>query len=324
MVKKIKHLVIFFLIGSLSVLLFGACGIKATNTSLETNKASPAAECQIIQHAAGETCSPSSPKKLITLSFPALTNAMILGIQPIGSTNFNVEEFVFPRYLEDKAQGVEPLGGNAQPSIEKITLLKPDLIFGWYMNNSGAYPLLSKIAPTLLFDWQGTPSWREYFDFMAKALGKEEAAQKAWDDYYQRVEQLKQALGDRYEDKKISFLYFCCDGFGSQAQNSFSGSILEDIGLQRPESQAVNAKYGEISFSHEDIDKVDGDVLFVASYFEQDRAYFEQIKQKALWKQLKVVRQNRFYIVDAETWRGGNLMAANAVLDDLEKYLVKK
>ncbi|MES1026694.1 iron-siderophore ABC transporter substrate-binding protein [Gloeocapsa sp. BRSZ] len=244
-----------------------------------------------------------------------------MGIQPVGSTNQDIE-YIFPRYLDGKTKETKPLGSNAQPSIEKISLLKPDLILGWQIS-SGSYSLLSRIAPTVLYDWQGTGTWRRYFDFMAEVLGREESAQEAWNNYYKRVEALKDSLGNRYTDKKISFVYFCCNGFGSQALNSFSGSILEDVELQRPKSQAITSlPYGEISFSEEDIPKADGDVLFVAAYFESDKAYLNQIMEKPLWKSLKAVQQNRVYVVDAETWRGGNLIAANAMIDDLYKHLV--
>jgi iron complex transport system substrate-binding protein len=314
--RNLRYRIICFLLGGLSSFLFCACGITSNSNSASL------INCHEVQHASGKTCVPNNPQRLVTLSLPTLANALLLGIQPVGSTNQNVEEYTFPKYLEDKAKEIESLGGNAQPSIEKMTLLKPDLIFGWQVS-SGAYSLLSKIAPTVLYDWQGTRAWRDYFNFMAKALNREEVAQKAWDDYYDRVEELKAALGDKYENKEISFVYFCCDGFRSQAPNSFSGSILEDIGLQRPESQAITSlPYGEISFSEEDIPKADGDILFVAAYFDSDRAYLNQIMEKPLWGTLRAVQQDRVYVVDAEIWRGGNLIAANALLDDLYKYLV--
>jgi len=323
MCKSAQSKVICFLIGSLSVFLFSACGITSTKAPLTPNEALPSIDCHEVQHASGKTCVPSNPKRLVTLSLPTLANALILGIQPVGSTNHNVQEHIFPKYLEDKIQETESLGENAQPSIEKISLLKADLILGWQRNNSGSYSLLSRIAPTVLYDWQGTGTWRRYFDFMAKVLGREESAQEAWNNYYERVEALKDSLENHYAGKKISFVYFCCNGFGSQALNSFSGSILEDVGLQRPESQAITSlPYGEISFSEEDIPKADGDVLFVAAYFESDKAYRNQIMEKPLWKSLKAVQQNRVYVVDAETWRGGNLIAANAMIDDLYKHLV--
>ncbi|MGG6270019.1 ABC transporter substrate-binding protein [Leptolyngbya sp. AN03gr2] len=136
---------------------------------------------------------------------------------------------------------------------------------------------------------------------MAKALGKEEIAKKAWDDYYDRVKALQTALGDRYKDKTISFVYFCCNGIGSQSLDSFAGSILEDIGLKCPAAQAVNAQYGEIYLSEEELSKADGDVIFVAAYTDSDKANLEQMQKKPLWRTLKAVQQNRVYVVDAET-----------------------
>jgi len=47
-----------------------------------------------------------------------------------------------------------------------------------------------------------------------------------------------------------------------------------------------------------------------------------QLKQKPLWQRLQAVQQNRVYIVSFPNWTGGSLFAANAVIDDLFKYLV--
>lgn len=232
--NKIHYVVILFLLGSLGSFLISVCNVRFASNLSNITRSSPIANCRTIQHTMGEACV-TAPQHLVTLSLPALANALILGVQLVGSTNQNQKEYIFPKYLEGKTE-IESLGGNAQPSIEKILLLKPDLILGWNRNNRGIYPLLSKIAPTLLYDWQGTGTWRDHFNFMAKVVGKEEAAQKAWDNYYRRIQDLKNALGIRYRSKKISFVYFCCGGFGSQAKNSFAGSILTDVGLQRPEA----------------------------------------------------------------------------------------
>ncbi|MBE7385548.1 MAG: iron-siderophore ABC transporter substrate-binding protein [Leptolyngbya sp. SIO1E4] len=230
---------------------------------------------------------------------------------------------IFPEYTPNKTEEIEPLGLSGEPSLEKMSLLTPDLILGsqWHSN---VYSLLSEIAPTVLFDWQGTQIWRKYFDFMAQVLNRENEAEEAWRDYYDRVEELKTALGDRYVGKAISFVYVCCNNsIGSQAPESFVGSILEDIGLQRPPSQSeASPPYGEIQLSEEEVSKADGDVIFMASYSKSDREYLKSITEKPLWKQLHAVQQNRVYVVDAETWRGGNLLAAHAIIDDLYQYLV--
>jgi iron complex transport system substrate-binding protein len=127
----------------------------------------------------------------------------------------------------------------------------------------------------------------------------------------------------RYKDKEISFVYFCCGGMGSEVKNSFIGSILRDVGLQRPASQNFNPR-GFISFSEEELEKADGDVIFVAAYGanETGERNLNILQKKALWKSLKAVQHKRVYYVDPTTWRGRTPLAAEAVIDDLFKYLV--
>ncbi|YAF93732.1 MAG: ABC transporter substrate-binding protein [Nodularia sp. CChRGM 3473] len=319
--RSVYYGTILFLLGSLATFLISACNGTVSSIPSHTHKPS-LTNCRVIRHTIGDVCIPANPQRIVTLSIPALANAVLLGFQPVGSTNHNQKDYIFPKHLGEQVQSVESLGGNATLSIEKMLFLKPDLIFGLDRNNRANYSLLSQIAPTLLFAWDGTPTWRHYFDFMAKALGKEDVAQKAWDQYYQRVKSFKEVLGDGYKDQKISFIYFCCGGFGTQTKNSFAGSILDDIGLQRPDSQNSITTFGEARFSEEKIEDVDGDFLFVAAYFDSDKSQLNRLQQSPLWQKLRAVQQNRVYVVDADVWRGGNLIAANLVLDDLYKYLI--
>lgn len=319
--RNVYYGIILFLLSSLATFLIAGCHGTVSSIPSHTHKPS-LTNCQVIRHTMGDVCIPANPQRIVTLSLPALANAVLLGFQPVGSTNHNQKDYVFPKYLDERVKSVESLGGNATPSIEKILFLKPDLVFGLNRNNRANYSLLSQIAPTLLFAWDGTGTWRHYFDFMAKALGKEDVAQKAWDQYYQRAKNLKETLGSRYKDKKISFIYFCCGGFGTQTRNSFAGSILDDTGLQRPDSQNLITPFGEAQFSEEKIEEADGDILFVAAYFDSDQSRLNQLQKSPLWQKLRAVQQNYVYVVDADVWRGGNLIAANLVLDDLYKYLV--
>jgi iron complex transport system substrate-binding protein len=319
--RSVYYLIILFLLGGLGAVLISVCHAEDLAILSLMRQPSFSSDCRIVRHTLGEVCIPVNPQRIVTLSLPALANALILGFQPVGSTNHNQKEYIFPKHLEEQTKLVESLGGNATPSIEKMLYLKPDLIFGWERNNRTNHTLLSKIAPTLLFAWDGTPTWQNYFNFMAKAVGREDVAQKAWERYYQRVRSLKEALGDRYKDKKVSFIYFCCGGFGTQAKNSFAGSILNDVGLQRPDAQNSVTTFGEARFSEEKIEAVNGDILFVAAYSNSDRSRLNQLQKSPLWHKLKAVQQERVYFVDADIWRGGNLIAASLVLDDLYNYL---
>jgi len=279
--------------------------------------------CRLIQHEAGETCVPNNPERLVTLFSATAADAIALGVQPVGVT-FSVGEPP-PPYLEGKLAGVESIGQTQQPNLEKIATLNPDLIIGLHYATESFYKPLSQISPTLLHDWQGFSSWKAHFNFVAEALGKTAAAEEVWAHYEQRIQELRDALGDRYQDVEVSVVRVCCNNLASDVKNSFSGIILDDVGFRRPPAQD-SAAGGLVIFSKELIaEKLDGNIIFaIVDEGDDDNSEqaFEQLKKDPLWNQLKAVQAGKVYPVSYDIWRGGNPLAADAVIDDLFKYLV--
>jgi iron complex transport system substrate-binding protein len=289
---------------------------KAKISTIEQN-------CRMVQHSMGVTCVPDHPQRVVTLSTMDLANALALGIKPIATANdFRTATGEFPPYLSPYAQGIPTLGNSGQPNLEKILYLKPDLIFSWWGSRPQSInPLVSKIAPTVAYSWWES-SWKEVFNSTAQLLGKEQAAQVAWQHYQTKIQDLKTALGNRYQDKTISFISFYFGEINTNVNNSFVGSILKDAGLQRPPSQDRVEPYGSMKVSLEEIDQVDGDVLFVASFTDDDRKVVENLQRNPLWQKLKAVQQKRVYFVSGVTWLWGpDMIGAEAVIDDLRKYL---
>ncbi|MDM9382616.1 iron-siderophore ABC transporter substrate-binding protein [Chlorogloeopsis sp. ULAP01] len=286
----------------------------------------PLEECRVVQHVMGKTCVPKSPERLVTIFHVTLGNALVLGIKPIGSaTGLNSSQKEdFATYLKDKIVGIKQLGSQYEPNIEMLLLVKPDLILGWEIVQR-TYPIISQISPTVLGKWQGEPLWREYFHFVAEVLGKEEAEQQAWNHYYRRIKELKIALNNQYTSKTISVIsVYSGSPINIITKNSFVGSILNDIGLPRPKTQSVVVPGGSYVISEENLKDADGDILFILfTGNNNDRKAIEELQQKPLWKTLKAVQQGQVYSVDELTWVGSNLLAADAVIDDLYKYLVK-
>lgn len=313
---KIKQVYNLFFISFLIAILTVACHSYNSDTSLSEN-------CRMIRHKAGETCVPNNPERLVTLFSATTADAIALGVKPVG-VSFGVGNPP-PPYLEGKLEGVESIGSLERPNLEKISTLNADLIIGFYYSGKSIYDRLSQIAPTLLDDWFGFDHWKEHFNFVAKALGKTEEAQKVWQHYEQRIEELREALGDNYQDMEISVVRVCCNNFASDVKNSFSGIILNDVGLSRPPSQD-SVPGGLVIFSEELItEKLDGDIIFaIVDDDEDSEKAFEQLKNNQLWNKLKAVQKEQVYPVNLSTWRGGNPLAADAVIDDLFQYLGKE
>ncbi|MEM9948669.1 MAG: iron-siderophore ABC transporter substrate-binding protein [Cyanobacteria bacterium P01_D01_bin.36] len=274
----------------------------------------------------GETCVPDDPKRIIALYTPPLAALLSLDSKPIGLTPVTAVADEFPSYLADKVQGIEIVGLDYEPNLEKITQLKPDLILGWD-HHEQASPILSKIAPTILTQPDGEPSsgdeWKEYFSFVAEAIGKQDIAQQVLDKYNQRIAQMQAAIGNQYVGKAISVAQVT-EKYGIEVytKNSFSGSILSELGLERPKLQDVIKPRGVIeAISAEKLELIDGDILFVLNFNKDDRELLNDLLKDPLWKTLRAVQNNQIYPVDGWTWVVANPLAADAILDDLYKPL---
>jgi iron complex transport system substrate-binding protein len=313
-IKRIYQQIVLF--GLMAVLVVACNHSSVSETSTSTN-------CRRVDHLAGETCIPLNPQRPVVLGVPTMANAISLGVKPVGTILY-FDQKAPPPYLEGKLEGIQIVGTGNQPNLEKILILEPDLIIA--MNDSGlSYNQMSQIAPTVVDNWYGYSDWKEHFNFVAEALGKTEESKQVWAHYEKRIQELSQALGDNYQDIEVSVVRVCCNNLASDVKNSFSGIILNDVGLRRPPSQD-SVPGGLVIFSEELIaEKLDGDIIFAIVDDDDDsEKAFEQLKNDPLWNKLEAVQEGKVYPVNLATWRGGNPLAADAVIDDLFKYLVKE
>ncbi len=291
-----------------------------SGSPMSATPAAPESSCHMVRHALGETCVPNQPQRVITLSVPSLGDAIALKVKPIATIVYFDEP---PPYLAEHLDFIQILGKEEQPSLEKIVALKPDLIIGIKYATEAIYSQLAQIAPTVADDWEGYPSWRAHFDFVADVLGKTDLAQQVWSHYDQRIQSLTTALEKDQQNPEVSFVHTCCGTIDLDLKNSFNGSILADAGLRRPSAQAVPVDGGIVKLSEERLMDIDGDVLFVAADGTEAAQTITELKQNPLWQKLRAVQNNRVYPVNYPTWRGGNPLAADRVIDDLFTYLVK-
>jgi iron complex transport system substrate-binding protein len=320
MFKKIsfRRLANFLVLGFFTFLMIGACN---AGSMPETNTVASTENCRMIQHAAGETCVPNNPQRIIMLREDTFINGLELGVQSIATVS--APGFPFPKYLQGKVDRVESVGGYGSPNLEKMLSLRPDLIVADSYYSQDLYSQLSQIAPTVVLNVPfPPPPWEEQLEELAQILDKEEAGKQLINEYWQRVEKLKQALGDRRKTLQVSIANTSSEyGIWSYGEKHPSGSVLEDIGLQRPESQRGDFFYIE-NISAEKISDIDGDVLFfVSAEREDDKKTLETLKQSPLWAQLGVVQRDQVHFVGRH-WHSWDILAINAILDDLEKYLV--
>jgi iron complex transport system substrate-binding protein len=298
--------------------------------SIPENYQSQNTPCRQVEHSAGISCVSENFQRLVTLDSTSLENAIALGIKPIGSVISD-----FSSYWQEHLTGVKNIGID-QPNLESILALKPDLILG-LDSQQEIYNITSKIAPTALLKFENSGQWKEVFTKFSLVLGKQEVSEAVMKNYYRRLDKFRQKMGDNLSKIKVSVVRVYPNNINIYLLDSFCGKVLQDAGLSRPESQNIKESeaiklFGnsvQVSIGNELIEKADGDVIFIwtgqntRQGNETAKKNLEQLQSNPIWKKLKAVKENKVYLVPSY-WIGSGMLAANAIVDDLFKYLLNQ
>jgi iron complex transport system substrate-binding protein len=110
--------------------------------------------------------------------------------------------------------------------------------------------------------------------------------------------------------------------------DNFPGSVLADVGLDRPAPQRFTDKpYVEVGITDEDLGNspdfsvADGDIVYVSFATAEARERAPKVMDSDAWRRLSANRDNRVFAVNNEIWQGntgaGNIVAARGILPDL-------
>ena len=270
-----------------------------------------------VDHAMGQTCVPQEPQRVVVLDTGELDSVLALGVKPVGAVSaFATGEL--PSYLGERTAGIEVVGTIAEPNLEAILALEPDLILSSKRRHEALYDELSAIAPTVFAEAVGVV-WKENFLLNAEALNRRAEAEAMLAEYRGRLEELRASLGDT--PPTISMVRFVPGEVRIYLKASFIGTILEDAGLPRPPAQDVDDF--ALFVGKEGIPQMDGDVIFVTTYGPAEETDYASFINDPLFQSLPAVQNGQMYEVPDAYWMLGiGILAANMVVDDLYTYLV--
>ncbi|MFB6979478.1 ABC transporter substrate-binding protein [Streptomyces scopuliridis] len=314
-----RHLTVAAAVTALAVTLAG-CGSDDKAADKGGKAADGGAGTHTVKTVMGDVQVGDAPKRVVVLDTDALDSAVTLGVTPVGATTV-VDKAPFSTYLpEDKLKGIQPVGLIAEPNLEAIAALKPDLILSSKVRDEKNYTSLSAIAPTVFSDTTG-PTWRKNFDLHADALGKKNEAKKVVADYDAHVKRLTDALGGAAKAKqtKVGFVRFV-EGADTRLylNDTFVGSLFKDLQVGRPANQDTTGF--SLDISPEQIDKANADVIFYSTYGDAKKAKETDTIGGPLWKNLDAVKKDMAFKVDDNLWMLGiGYTGAGQVLDAMEK-----
>lgn len=286
-----------------TAVLVGGCGATA-----EVDAASTDAAGYTVEHAMGQAQLPATPERIVVLDSPHLDALVSLGITPVGASTSSAGSG-FPPYLADKLDGVEEVGTISEPNLEKIALLDPDLIIGAKVRHEAVYTQLNAIAPTVFSEGSGT-NWHEQAEITAAAVDRSDEMADILAALSERATQVGEQIGA--EGKTASMVRFRPDNFRLYGPESFSGSLLTEVGFDL--GAGPWNEYSMQELSHEELGRADGQVIFYTDRTGQTDA----TTGSPIWATLPAVQTGQAFEVEDEIWMVGiGVLGANTMLDQL-------
>jgi iron complex transport system substrate-binding protein len=285
------------------------------------------------QLATEPVCIPENPQRIVSLDMPATEFLLLNDIPIVGVFGYAADEIsaITPGLVDD-LEGIPTF--DWPPSLELVTELNPDLIIA-FKDSSLFYEGMNEIAPMVVYDAAYATDWKSSTAFWSQVFQKEDAYEEMLATYEARVAELQETLGDERGEIEVSAFVPSPDYPMIWLVDSAQGVILQDVGLGRPESQAVTfaeggyaeggADYGFVAISNERLDLADGDEIFIFTWPSTDPEVVAENNQilhdfdenNALWQTLEGVREGNVHIVGPHWFRAQTYLAAHLILDDL-------
>ncbi|TFE02025.1 ABC transporter substrate-binding protein [Jeotgalibacillus salarius] len=320
-----KKFSLLFLMMSVAALILAACGGSSDEETADSGEET-AEETYTVEHAMGTAEIEGTPEKVVILTNEGTEALLSMDVTPVGAVQSWTGDPWYD-HISDQMDGVEVVGTESEVNVEAIAALDPDLIIGTKLRQEAVYEQLEAIAPTVMSETL-KGDWQENFELYAEALNKSDEGEQVMADFESRVDELSGQLEEGgHLEKEISMVRFLAGDTRIYHKDSFSGIILDQLGFARPPEQDVD-DFSENGVTKERVEAMEGDVLFYFTYETGDgeaNQNAEDWLNDPLFQNLEVVQQGNIHEVSDTIWNtAGGVLAANAMLDDIEEYFLSE
>ncbi|MBM3071511.1 ABC transporter substrate-binding protein [Enterobacter sp. RHBSTW-00994] len=254
-----------------------------------------------------------TPQRIVVLELSFADALAAVDVSPVGIADDNDAS----RILPDVRAHLKPwqsVGTRAQPSLEAISALKPDLIIADSSRHAGIYSALQQIAPVLLLKSRNE-TYAENLQSAAiigEVIGKKAQMQARIEQHHEKMAQWASQLP---KGTHVVFGTSREQQFNLHTQDTYTGSVLKALGLNVPTAMAGAAMP---SISLEQLLAINPTWLLVAHYRQE--SIVKNWQQDPLWQILTAAQKQQVASVDSNAWaRMRGIFAAERIASDTVK-----
>lgn len=224
----------------------------------------------------------------------------------------------------------EDVGYRAEPSIDAIMALDPDLVV---LERDGGDAVIRQMekagVPVLVTEGsdasRNLDRMREDFTMIAQALGQEDQAEQVLADLDEQVAETRKAIAEAGND---GARFAMADGWmeGSNvsirmfAEGSLFSDVAEEVGLENAWTKPGDEMWGLNTTDPEGITalKEHEDLTFLYSSSDEPDVFAEGLAKNAIWRSMPFVEKGNVHKLEDGTWTFGGPASIAFFLDQLD------
>ena len=314
--KKTNFLYLLAILAIISGLLLYYLPDISIGQNAESDKTSQNFKEKTIVHDFGTTELKKAPKRIVILDNLYGEILDPLDITPVGATTgqANSQEFstLFKKQYKDAE--VISVGWQANPDLDKIAELKPDLIL-MTGEQEDLYDELSEIAPTVGYQINTDENW-DYHETslkVAEIFDKRDEMKKDLDRVDAREAVFAENVKAKFGNQKLMYLRVTDNDIRYYAYGHF-GYLYDTYKFNRAETFNPDDMFQVI-----DTDKlkdINPDLLIVQA--DSQELLDNKLKNSPVWTSLKAVQNNKVIYADYSTYMlGFGIVSQEAIMKQI-------
>lgn len=250
------------------------------------------------------------PQRIVVLELSFADALAAVDVSPVGIADDNDASRILPE-VRAHLQPWHSVGTRAQPSLEAISALKPDLIIADSSRHAAIYAALQQIAPVLLLKSRNETYAENLHSaaLIGNVVGKNVQMQARLQQHKQRMAQWASQLP---KDTLVVFGTSREQQFNLHTQETWTGGVLTSLGLTVPGAMA-GASMPSVGL--EQLLALNPAWLLVAHYREE--SIVKRWQQDPLWQLLTAAQKQQIASMDSNAWaRMRGIFAAERIARD--------
>lgn len=260
-----------------------------------------------IEDLQGQFTLDKTPQRIVVLELSFADALAAVDLSPVGIADDNDPERILPE-VRARLKPWRSVGTRAQPSLEAISALRPDLIVADSSRHRGIYVALRQIAPVLLLKSRNE-TYAENLQSAAiigKVVGLDPLMQQRLAQHRRRMADFAAQLP---AGASVVFGTSREQQFNLHSRDTYTGSVLSALGLSVP-AAIGGAPMATIGL--EQLLAINPQWLFVAHY--RTESIVRKWQQDPLWQMLQA---QQVAAVDSNSWaRMRGMFAAERIAAD--------